>query len=173
MAGKGLVRANYRPRCIPPATTFSSGEQSAPPTGALAGGIDIVDLDRLTIAIRRTGSGFIDRVLHPDEHEFVATPAHSIDVNRFAILFGAKESAVKVLRGLPTGSTLRDITVSRPPVAGPNELTVHGAVREWAVRKGIRMFATAVPISDRALLTWVIATPANDPLPPQVPGASL
>lgn len=166
MAGKGLVGANNRPRCMPPATLLADFDRAH----TIAGGIDIVDVDRLELAIRRTGSGFVDRVIRPDEREFLATDSPSIDMRQFAILFGTKESAVKVLGGLPARATLRDIAVTALPGADPTELTLHGTVRDWAVHKRIRMFAGAATISDRVLLTWVIATSTRNP---RFSGASL
>jgi holo-[acyl-carrier protein] synthase len=125
-------------------------------------GVDLVDLDRLAVAIRRSGDGFVRRVLTEQERELVGADPGRAHLGQFASLFGAKECAVKALHGLPRGASLHDISVPAVPRAGhePVELALRGAVRDWATGRGLHMLVSATPITDRVVLTWLLALPA-------------
>jgi len=126
----------------------------------IAAGVDLVDVDRLALAIRRSGSGFVGRVLTDDERDLLGGDPGAAGLDEFAGVFGAKECAVKLMHGLPPGATLHDISVSSVPRAGeePVELTLHGAAHEWAADRRIRVFLASTNVTDRVLLTWALAT---------------
>jgi phosphopantetheinyl transferase (holo-ACP synthase) len=132
----------------------------------VTGGIDLVDTERLALAIRRSGDGFAGRILAGTERELLGGDPGTTALQEFAGVFGAKECVVKLMHGLPAGATLHDITVpcAYRPGQDPIELTLHGAAREWATQQGIRVLLSTTRITDRVLLTWALATltPAGD-----------
>jgi phosphopantetheinyl transferase (holo-ACP synthase) len=138
--------------------------------GVVAAGVDLVDRDRLARAVRRTGDPFIRRVLTDDEHDrFQDDPAG------FATVFGIKESVVKMLRGLPTGMTLRHIALRGPPdrPGAPIEVRLTGALRPWAQRHGVRIFAASTAVTERLTLALCVAIPSGQAARSTGDGAAL
>jgi phosphopantetheinyl transferase (holo-ACP synthase) len=127
------------------------------PAGVVSGGLDLADLDRLALALRRSGRGFRDRVLRPAEADLTGA-----DPQLFATLFGVKESVVKAMRGLPPGGRLPDIELTVPPQSGgpPVEVRLHGALSAWALRHDVTVLAGVAAGTPGVALTWAAAVPA-------------
>jgi hypothetical protein len=73
-----------------------------------AAGVDLCDADRLRLAVERTGPALARRVFTAEERSACADGA---DPTATAILFGIKESVIKLIGGLPAGTGFRDIRI--------------------------------------------------------------
>jgi phosphopantetheinyl transferase (holo-ACP synthase) len=126
------------------------------PAAVFAAGLDLADLDRLALALRRSGTGFRDRVLSPAEVALTGG-----DPERFAALFSIKESVVKTLHGLPRGGCLRDIELTALPAPGAPPVAVHlrGELAGWAGRQAATVLAGVAAGTGQVVLTWAVATP--------------
>lgn len=153
-------------------------DTDAPPTGhsswrlpdtrIVSGGVDLVDLERLSLAVRRGGEPFVSRVLTRDERDLVdVAEATDTDGTAFGALFAAKESVIKVVRGLPAGAGFHDIVLPHLPRAGaaPVAVRLRGPLQRWARDRRIRMWSGCRPISPQVSLAWALATP-DDVDPP-------
>lgn len=67
-------------------------------------GIDLVDIERFKLALSRSGELFVSRILN--NYEIAKYDSH-----QWAILFSAKECAIKMIKQIPKGFRLRDIQV--------------------------------------------------------------
>src|SRR2546423_8390633 len=71
-----------------------------------AAGVDLCDAGKLGRAVARTDGGLARRVFGDRER---AACAGGADPTATALLFGVKESVIKLLGGLPAGPGVRDI----------------------------------------------------------------
>lgn len=73
-------------------------------------GVDIVENERILLAVKRSGDSFVQRVLNQAERSYVGHIEENIA--RFAGIWAAKESAVKALgTGFRHGITFHDINI--------------------------------------------------------------
>lgn len=130
-----------------------------------AGGIDLVDLARLSRAVRRSGTPLIQRVLLPAEQELV----DAADGAAFGALFGIKESVIKAVGGLPRGSGFHDIEVTAVPHPGsdPVGVELHGVLHGWARRRRVRLWAACEQLTASLYLTWAVAVDGETAARPQ------
>ncbi len=85
-------------------------------------GIDIVDVQRLELAIRRWGEKFVERVFTPEEIKYCSGKANPY--NSYAARFAAKEAFIKALKsGLPI--PLKEIGVMNKG-SGQPEIRLYG-----------------------------------------------
>ena len=81
-------------------------------------GTDIIEIDRIALAIKRKGSSFLDRIFTKLEQEYCLK--HSLSARNFAGRFAAKEAIAKAI-GKGIGSTLNwlDIEILNDPTGKP------------------------------------------------------
>ena len=80
-------------------------------------GIDIVETERIALAIERSRDAFIGRLLSGDEMHGLDQPAN---VERIAGIWAAKEAAVKALgTGFRNGITFHDIKILHDTLGKP------------------------------------------------------
>ena len=120
-----------------------------------SGGVDLVDLARVELALRRCGKAFERRVADEQEHE--AAMRASDRVAAFASLFSVKESVVKVAGGLPKGASYQDISVGTLATGFAAPVQLRGVLAEWAEQRGVRVLAGAAPVTRSAVLSWALA----------------
>jgi phosphopantetheinyl transferase (holo-ACP synthase) len=118
-----------------------------------AAGVDLCDAGKLGRAVARTGAGLAERVF--DERERAAC-AGGADLAATALLFGVKESVIKLVGGLPSGAAFRDIRIGdswRLPV------TLTGGLAGWAATHPVEIVAGGRPLPDLdVVLCWALAT---------------
>jgi holo-[acyl-carrier protein] synthase len=106
-------------------------------TQTLQVGVDIVEIERVEIALRRFGDRFRRRVFTSEELAETDERGHSL-----AARFAAKEAAIKALGC--TEVALHEIEVVRPPGCRPR-LRLHG--RAAAAAAAIRVCELALSLS--------------------------
>lgn len=115
-------------------------------------GLDLVEIERVEVVLRRWGERFARRVLAPAELEEWRAAARP---ERFlAKRFAVKEAATKALgTGVSGGVSLRDIAVVHDPLGRPG-LEFRGATLELVSRLGIK--GAHVSISDERQLAAAV-----------------
>lgn len=99
-------------------------------------GIDLIEIDRITQAITRTGQRFIERVFTELEQQYCHRQGRSYAC--YAVRFAAKEAFLKALgTGLRQYMRWRDIEVQRNALGKPS-LQVYGYLQERCASQGIR-----------------------------------
>lgn len=98
-------------------------------------GLDLVEMDRIRGSLARFGERFLVRVLTPLERESLP---HDDPAPRVAVLFAAKEAAVKALgTGFSYGIGFHSLEITHLPTGQP-VLTLHGAAKARAETLGAR-----------------------------------
>lgn len=93
-------------------------------------GVDLVDIERIRLALNRSGKGFLNRVYTAEERDYLALAEDPAP--RAAGLWAAKEAAVKALgTGFRDGIQFQDITV-RQGKNGQPKLHLSGRFSELA-----------------------------------------
>jgi holo-[acyl-carrier protein] synthase len=105
-------------------------------------GIDLVSVDAVRESIQTHAQHYLERIYTERELE-ECTTAGSIDPERLAARFAAKEAALKVLRPGDVGLSLRAIEVRRDP-GGWVELELSGVARTLATDSGLSNFALSI-----------------------------
>jgi len=119
-----------------------------------AAGVDLCDAPKLARAVARTGPGLVRRVF--DEREQAAC-ADGADPAATALLFGIKESVIKLVGGLPAGGAFHDIRIGVDEPALPVTLT--GGLAGWAAAHPAGIVAGGRPLPDPGVvLCWALAT---------------
>lgn len=115
---------------FPPDSVVDFDVESPHGAPVYAAGIDLVDVDRLGLAMRRSGPRLLHRLF--DERERMAC-AEGSDPVGMAHLFGIKESVVKVIGGLPRGASYRDVVidVDGPDGTGSFPVRLAGPLADW------------------------------------------
>jgi phosphopantetheinyl transferase (holo-ACP synthase) len=135
------------------------------PHAIRAAGVDLCDVDRLRLAVDRTGPALARRVFTAEER---GACADGSDPTAAAILFGIKESVIKLVGGLQPGTGFRDIRIGvgtgPDPSAGRMPVELAGGLAEVAGPLGVGIVAGGAPHdTNRIALCWAIATePAID-----------
>ncbi len=116
-------------------------------------GTDIVDCDRIELALERHGDRFEERVFTNDERAYCRRmpnpPLH------FAARFAAKEAARKAMADGPDLSW-QDVEVIRTP-EGPVRLELHGVAAEVAAGMGVkRSFLSIAHEQSSAVATGIL-----------------
>ena len=98
-------------------------------------GVDIVEIERFSAAMKRSGQSLIDRLFLPAEQAY-CSPQHE-PARCFAARFAAKEAVAKAL-GTGIGAQLgwRDIEICRKASGAPF-IVLHGTGAETAERLGV------------------------------------
>ncbi|MES2817506.1 MAG: holo-ACP synthase [Pseudomonadota bacterium] len=81
-------------------------------------GIDIVDVERIRTAVKRSAEGFLTRVYTAHERDYIGDAEHNSE--RAAGLWAAKEAAVKALgTGFRNGILFHDLEVHHEELGRP------------------------------------------------------
>lgn len=152
-------------------TAFLDIPSPDPRVPVRAGGIDLVDVSRLRLAVARCGAPLLARIFDPDERRACADGAIAAVT---AGVFGVKESVIKAMGGLPAGGRLADIGVDvtlpdHLDARGGADLTegghrpvrLRGALACRGDELGVRLFAGQLPMSPGVVLSWVLGLPAE------------
>lgn len=122
--------------------------------GALAGlGLDLVEVARFAAALARHPN-MAERLFTPGERDYAggfADPAPSL-----AARFAAKEAVMKAL-GVGLGAfAFPEVEVERH-ASGQPYLSLHGAARELASRRGVREWLVSLTHSETTAAAVVVA----------------
>jgi holo-[acyl-carrier protein] synthase len=105
-------------------------------------GIDLVSVDEVRDSIRIHGDHYLERVYSESELAD-CRKSDSVDPERLAARFAAKEAAMKVLRARDEAVTWREIEVRRDP-SGWVELALTGRAAALAAEAGIMELALSL-----------------------------
>ena len=98
-------------------------------------GIDIVEVDRIRTAAKRSGEGFMARVYTPKELQYIGDPEEN--AARAAGIWAAKEAAVKALgTGFQQGILFHDLEIEYEDMGRPY-LVFAGKFRELMQQSGL------------------------------------
>jgi holo-[acyl-carrier protein] synthase len=98
-------------------------------------GIDIAEVPRISAAIQRFGTRFINRIYTEAEIRYCDSKANRFE--RYAGRFAAKEAGMKALgTGWNYGVRWRDVEVLRKPGQRPT-IVFHGKAAEFAQKLGV------------------------------------
>jgi len=116
-------------------------------------GLDLVDVDRLALALERHGAAFVARVCRDGEAKPLAGRPLA---THLAGLFAAKEAAMKALgTGWAAGIGFRQIEVERESGGAPR-LRLHGAAEERARLLGVDRTHVSITHDGRSAVAVVI-----------------
>jgi holo-[acyl-carrier protein] synthase len=117
-------------------------------------GLDIAEVDRIEVAIKRHGAPFLERLFTSSEAAYCER--HKNKFERYAARFAAKEAAMKALgTGWSHGVRWRDIEVTREATGKPT-LRLAGAALQIAERMGVRNISVSITHSGNLALAQVI-----------------
>jgi len=118
-------------------------------------GIDLIEISRIRGVYERHPQRFVERILTPDEREYVLR--HADPSARLAGRWAVKEAALKALgTGLSNGIRWQDVEVL-PDERGKPILTLHGKASERAAAIGATIFhATITHASDLAMAQVIL-----------------
>ena len=115
-------------------------------------GTDIVDCDRIEVALERHGDRFEERVFTNDERAYCRRmPNPSL---HFAARFAAKEATRKAMAEGPD-LNWQDVEVIRSP-AGPPRLELHGVAAEVAADMGVKRAFLSIAHEQSSAVATVI-----------------
>lgn len=127
---------------------------SGPPGQVRAAGVDVVDVARLGLALRRIGPALEHRICTPAELAGL-DPEPRARLRDLAVVFGIKESVLKAVGGIPRGGRFVDIDTTGP--GDVIELT--GATGARAAELGVHLVggASAGPDApDGTVVAWAL-----------------
>ncbi|WP_225729183.1 MULTISPECIES: 4'-phosphopantetheinyl transferase superfamily protein [unclassified Nocardia] len=114
-------------------------------------GIDLGDVARIDVAVRRRGDDLARRVCTTAELAALDDPIAGLTA-----LFSMKESVVKVLGGMPRGGRYTDIDIG--PAAEVRPIALRGEFARWADRNAVTLVAGYTEVAPRLLLSWALAS---------------
>jgi len=104
-------------------------------TGVYGLGVDVASIDRMKLAVGRSGQAFLDRVYTDQEQAYCATS--EIPEQRYAACWAAKEAAVKALgTGFRYEISFKDIELNQNSEGKPM-LMVKGRFKTLMEEKGV------------------------------------
>lgn len=127
------------------------------PLAAHSAGGDLADLDRGDLAVERCGQPLPHRVFSGSElaaaerAAAVITPAN-----------GVKESVVKAVGGLPSGSGFADVRVHPPdgdPTATSRPVALGGGLADWTQQRQLDLVGDACPLTEGVALARTVEHP--------------
>lgn len=159
------VTGRHPPGEIPRPALIGPDRVPAPPDRPIyAAGVDLVDVNRLALAIDRSGERLVRRLF--DAHEQKAC-AGGRDRDATAGLFGIKESVVKVVGGLSSGARYADISVgilgNELDNSGWLSVRLRGELARWAEAHRVEVVAGTAPLREGLWLSWALALPLEAP----------
>jgi holo-[acyl-carrier protein] synthase len=117
---------------------------------ANAVGVDIIEIERVALALGRFGDRFLRRVYTPQEAAFCRGRVHEL-----AARFAAKESVMKALGTGARGVAWREIEVL-PNRRGKPLVYLHGRARERAEAIGLTGLDVSMSHSRRYAVAFVV-----------------
>ncbi|MGH3996815.1 MAG: holo-ACP synthase [Pseudonocardiaceae bacterium] len=132
---------------------------------ARTAGVDVVDVARLGLALRRIGPALEHRICTAAEHDILAAdPARRL--LDLAAMFAVKESVLKAFGGIAHGARFTDIdTAGLGPVndtAGLGPVRLRGATAAQADRLGVTLLTGTAKPAAGTVLAWAVAVPVAD-----------
>ncbi|MBC8125904.1 MAG: holo-ACP synthase [Gloeobacteraceae cyanobacterium ES-bin-144] len=98
-------------------------------------GIDVVEVDRIEVAIQRHGDVFLKKIFTPAEREYCESKKNS--AMHYAARFAAKEAVSKALgTGIGGNAGLHDMEVVHDAMGAP-KMQLSGAAERFAKEHGI------------------------------------
>jgi len=104
-------------------------------------GVDIVEVERIALAIERRGAQFIERVFTPAEIAYCRGKAR--EAESFAVRFAAKEAFAKALK-VGKAAIWREVEVTRGESPRP-ALVLHGTARELTGSRHVDLSLSHTP----------------------------
>lgn len=117
-------------------------------------GTDIVEIDRVKLAVERSGRRFLERVYTPAEIAYCE--ARRDRISSYAARFAAKEAALKAIGSGLAGCRWVDVEVSRSQGSPPGIL-LHGAAAALAAKRGIGSLHISLSHSRKFAVAFVVA----------------
>jgi holo-[acyl-carrier protein] synthase len=127
--------------------------------GAVAVGIDIIEISRIQRSYNDFGERFLNRVYTERERE-----RYRGRVNELAARFAAKEATSKALGTGIIGIRWREMEVL-PNRRGKPVLILHGRAAERARQLGLNHFSVSLTHSRNDAMAFVVGTRASEPDP--------
>ena len=120
-------------------------------------GVDVVDLERFSSIIQRRPR-FVERVFTRDERAYCERgKGPSVQCQRFAVRFAAKEAVMKAL-GCGLGAyAFHDVAVTRDDESGEPTLRVGGKAAVLAGERGVARWHLSLSHSDAVAVAFVVA----------------
>ena len=120
-------------------------------------GVDVVDLERFGTIMQRRPR-FVERVFTRDERVYCERgKGPSVQCQRFAVRFAAKEAVMKAL-GCGLGAyAFHDVQVSRDDESGEPTLLVAGKAAALADERGVARWHLSLSHSDAIAVAFVVA----------------
>ena len=128
--------------------------------GVHSGGVDLVDVDRLGLAVIRSGPPLLRRLFDADERGACADGAQPAAA---AGLFGIKESVVKVVGGLPRGASYRDVSIGVGTDGAHLPVRLSGELARWADAHRVEVIAGSAPRPNGVVVAWALALREDTP----------
>lgn len=114
-------------------------------------GVDVVDVARLGLALRRIGPALEHRICTAPEYgTLAADPAGRL--LHLAAMFAVKESVLKAFGGITHGARFTDIDT-----AGPGPVRLRGATAAQADRLGVGLLTGGAAPTAGMVLGWALA----------------
>lgn len=117
-------------------------------------GVDLVEIPRFTLALKRSGQGFLERVFQASELA-EAQRTGTTQIPDLAIRFALKESLIKALGGLPSGGLFREI-VTAARSNGRWELELFGRTAEYGAALGLDAIYASAASAGELIVAWVV-----------------
>ena len=117
-------------------------------------GVDIVEISRIELAIKRQGKPFIDRVFLPSEQTYCQS--HRQPSRSYAARFAAKEAVAKAFgTGIGASVSWLDIEVCRTEAGAPF-IVLHGAAEQTAKERSISQILLSLSHSEHYAVANVV-----------------
>ena len=117
-------------------------------------GVDLIEIDRISLVIDRWKNRFLQRIYNPRELDYCRGKAE-----RFAALFAAKESVMKALGTGTRGVGWREIEVVHKPSGQPT-IQLHDRASKRAEFLGIHSMSVTISHSKGHALAFVVGNMA-------------
>lgn len=118
-------------------------------------GTDIIETDRVKLAVERSGSRFLERVYTPAEIAYCEARRDRIAC--YAARFAAKEAVLKAIGSGLAGCRWVEVEVSRSR-KGPPGVLLHGAAAALAAKRGIGSLHITLSHSREFAVAFAVAT---------------
>ncbi len=118
-------------------------------------GIDIIEIERIRVALDRGGQRLLDRLFTPEEAAYCRS--RRSPERHFAARFAAKESVVKALRA-PAGLGWLWRCIEVTGAGGPPSLRLSGRAHERAERLGVTASHLSLSHSETHAVAVVVLT---------------
>lgn len=118
-------------------------------------GTDIVEIDRIKLAVERSGNRFLERVY--TSAEIAYCQARHDRIASYAARFAAKEAVLKAVGSGLAGCRWVEVEILRSQGGAP-EVLLHGGAAALAARRGIESFHISLSHSREFAVAFAVAT---------------